>query len=189
MHRIKIVLFTILTLTILGCGSSDEQQLRHWQQGQVDQLNRQAQENSAAAQALVAADARAREELIALERDLQTERSENAIQRDLLEDERKTLANERQRAPLIAATVHSAGIVLLCALPLVLCWLLLKNLRNDIDTDDLEDLLILDLTQQSDFLLPSYQLGANAVPKLEGDLQKTRSEATDDSDDPSPLLN
>ena len=162
MHRLKIFLFAILTLATLGCRGADEEQLRHWQQAQVDQLNRQAQENSAAAQALVTADARAREEMIALERDLQAERSENSRQRDLLEDERKTLAQQRQRAPLIAAALHSVGIVSICALPLIVCWLLLRNLPGDIAGNELEDLLILNLAQQSDLIPPSHQLASPA---------------------------
>jgi hypothetical protein len=174
MHRLKILPFTILILTTLGCRGANEEQLRHWQQAQVDQLNRQAQENSAAAQALVTADARAREEMIALERDLQAERSENSRQRELLEDERKTLAQQRQQAPVIAAALQSAGIVLLCALPLVVCWLLLRNLAGDVAGKELEDLLILNLAQQSDRLPPSHQLASPAAV----------SAMTDESEEP-----
>jgi hypothetical protein len=188
MQRLQILVITLWTLTTLGCQGKDEQQLRQWQQTQVDQLQRQAQENAAAAQELVTADARAREDLVALERDLQAERSENARQRDLLEDERKSLALERQRAPLITAAVHSAGIVLLCALPLVVCWLLLRALAKDADTNELEDLLILNLAQQSDLIPLSHQLGSLIVPKLEDDSHLARSDAADDYDEPSAGL-
>lgn len=184
MHRPKKILFATLTLATLGCQGADEEQLRHWQQAQVDQLNRQAQENSAAAQALVAADARAREEIIALERDLQAERSENSRQRDLLEDERKTLAQQRQRAPLIAAALQSAGIVLLCALPLVICWLLLRNLAGDAAGNELEDLLILNLAQQSDLIPPSHQLNSPAAVSALTD----KSEEPLERDEPTSFL-
>jgi hypothetical protein len=52
---------------------------------------------------------------------------------------------------------------LLCALPLVVCWLLLRNLAGDAAGNELEDLLILNLAQQSDLTPPSHQLASPAA--------------------------
>ncbi len=98
MHVTRILSFVILLLTIPGCLNSDPQ-LTAWQEQQVEHIEQQAAQNTAAAKALVEADAQARQDLTALQHDLQTERAEVGRQRDALEVERKTLAAERQRTP------------------------------------------------------------------------------------------
>ena len=154
-------------LIIAGC-ENDEEQLRAWQQQQVEHLGRQSEQNAAAAKALVEADANARRELVLLERDLQAERAEIGRQRDALEGERKVLALERQRAPMIAAALQGLGTTALAALPLVLCWLLLRNANGGAGSEDLENLLILNLTSKQSPLLLGYQPAVNPSTSVTG---------------------
>ena len=156
MSRILVLLFMTLPM-IAGC-VEDDKQSRLWQQQQIEHMQQQAKDNTAAARALVEADASARQQLIALERDVQRERAELGRQRDQIELERKALASERQRAPLIAATLHGVGMLLLATLPLILCWLLLCGAHVTSDPDELESFLILSLAGDESGLSASHQL-------------------------------
>jgi hypothetical protein len=106
------------------------------------------------AKQLVEADSRAREGIIALQRDIQTERSEVGHQRDLLEEDRRQIAEQRHRDPIIAATIMQVGMVVACGLPLILCWYLLR--REPVQADDtvVVELLLDDLVNESPVLLP-----------------------------------
>src|SRR5262245_23479203 len=107
--RLILTLFLVILLMItIGCDNDNSQQLA-WQREQVEHLQRQAEHNTATAKVLVEADAKARRELLAQQSQLQSQQAEVGRQRDRLETERKALASERQRAPVFAALVHSAG--------------------------------------------------------------------------------
>lgn len=111
--RLLIPTLILLTLTLTGCDK--EEQLRKWQQQQVEQLQQQARENAEAARELVKADAQAREELAVIHHDLQTEQIELGQQRDNLEADRKEVAAVRQRVPLIASAFQGGAVLLACA--------------------------------------------------------------------------
>lgn len=127
-----------LILTVMGCDDNArlaEMAERHLdrqaeQNRQMSELHRQVADGS---RELVAADAKAREELAALQRDVQTERAETSRQRDELEKERKALAAERRQDPIIAAAITSVGLVLVCLLPLLIGWHLLRAPTDDAD--------------------------------------------------------
>jgi ABC-type transport system involved in cytochrome bd biosynthesis fused ATPase/permease subunit len=182
MHVTRILSFVILLLTIPGCLNSDPQ-LTAWQEQQVEHIEQQAAQNTAAAKALVEADAQARQDLTALQHDLQTERAEVGRQRDALEVERKTLAAERQRAPIIAVAIQRVGFLALAALPLLLCWLLLRAPHGDQSTTELEELLILGFADEVSPLSPSGGLFAALPPPVPKALDdKSRSEPEDRSE-------
>ena len=190
MRLILMLLLAGLLMTTIGC-AGDDPQSRAWQQQQVEHLQQQAEHNTATAKALVEADAQARQQLVALERDVQAERAEVGRQRDSIETERKSLADERQRAPLIAATVHGLGTIVLAALPLVVCWLLLRNSPATNDSEELEKLLILNLAGEERTLSGAYQLPApladRCTPALEFEQSSqssagTRAGPDDDAD-------
>ncbi len=90
-------------------------------------------------QDLVDRDAQCRQELNELQREsqsaIQVERQSIDRQREDLEAERRQIADERQRAPIIAAAISQVGLVLACLLPLVLCGYLLYVLRHTGDND------------------------------------------------------
>jgi len=97
--RLVIPIVAILTLTMIGCDENENKRLAEMAE---KQLERQAEQNrqtselqrevAAGARQLVEADAKAREEMVTLQRAAQAERSEIGRQRDALEDERRDLA-------------------------------------------------------------------------------------------------
>ena len=124
----------ILLILLIGCDDDPPSE------------RRQAAENAAAARHLVEADAAIRKDYAIVTRNLSAERSEIGRQRDQLEAERKDLALERQRAPLIAEGLRSTALLLLCGLPLLLCGALLRSLPDETRLAELEDLLILEVS-------------------------------------------
>jgi hypothetical protein len=118
---------------------------------------RARQEVIALQQDLVDRDAQCRQELTALQRETQaavsSERQEAARQRDLLEAERKQLADQRHRAPIVAAAIAQVGLLLACLAPLVLCGWLIYSLRNSENDDTtMVELLVEELAAGSPVL-------------------------------------
>ena len=85
---------------------------------------------------MVEADSKARTELAALQRDLQQDQAEVGRQRDQLEGDRRDIAAQRHRDPLIAAAITNIGLILACLLPLVLCVVILRSLRNPVTDEE-----------------------------------------------------
>jgi hypothetical protein len=177
MKRIHIVAFLALLLTalVVGCESNDErlvQATREADQRQAEQNHAMAKQNHEIAQAtkqLVAADAESRKELVKMERDLQAERSAVGAQRDMLESERREIAEARQRDPLIAEALTGACMLLACVLPLLLVGYLLYSLNRKSDDDStLVDLLAMELVTETPLLLPNEApTGGNRLPAPE----------------------
>ena len=72
-----------------------------------------------------------------------------------MEAERKALADERHREPIIAALLDNLGLLAACLLPLLLCAYLLRGLRQEPVDRDLAELLTTELVADSPALLPS----------------------------------
>ena len=111
-------------------------------------------------QDLVDRDVQCRQDLNKLQRKsqsaLQVERHSIDRQREGLEAERRQIAEERQRAPIIAAAIAQVGLVLACLLPLVLCGYLLYVLRHSGDDDAaVTELLIGEIVADRPRFLPS----------------------------------
>jgi hypothetical protein len=187
--RPSIAIATLL-LGAWGCSSpADERVLEISQQSlarqaeQNQQMARQSQEVAEAARQLVEADAQAKQEMIQahaeLQEGLESQRAslgaeENEIRRQhtALESERKQLAEQRHRDPLIAAAIVQIGAVLGCLLPVVLCFVVLRALRQEpVDANpDLSDFLIEELVAEQPLLEfqqpPSLPLESPAPPAL-----------------------
>jgi hypothetical protein len=119
---------------------------------------------------LVSKDAEARKELLTaqekLNTQLQQQRATIDAGRDALEQERRQFAAERQREPIVAASIESLGLVLACLLPLLLCGLLVWRLgRAEPDDAAVAELLVCELTSDQPRLLP----GLGAPPALSRD--------------------
>lgn len=133
----------------VGC-DGEERKLRTWQQNQVDQLQRQAQENSAAARALVEADAESRRQFVELEQSVQAERKTLVEQYTALDADRKDLTAARERVPLLATAFQGSAAVLLGIGALWICSRLLGRLASDDGAAELEDALILSVAGESE---------------------------------------
>jgi ClpP class serine protease len=140
--------------------NSVDQQVRQNEQiarqnQEVTQQNRQIAEG---AHKLVEADARARQELVsaqqALQTGLQAERSTLDQQRRDLEQERKDIARERYWQPLIAEAISGIGVLASCLAPLILCYLVLRNVNTEqSDETALNELLVAELAAEAPRLL------------------------------------
>ena len=164
MHNHKLILAPIavmLTLTAIGCNEDENKRLaelaeRHLerQSEQNRQVTELQHEVAEASRRLVEADAEARQEMVTLQREVQAERSEVSRQRDLLEGERRELAIQRRLDPIIAAAITNVGLLLVCLLPLVLCWYLLHSRVEPADDQAVAEVLLEDLVTNRPLLLP-----------------------------------
>jgi hypothetical protein len=158
----KKLLIPMILLT-LAAGCDDDRRLVQLAQEadnrQAQQNNEMARQNQHIAEAtkqLVEADSKSRQEMVAQGRDLQAERAEVGRQRDALEADRRTIASQRQWDSLVATAIDNSGLLLVCVLPLLLCLLLLNDLRGGGKDEALGELLTIELTaKEPSILLPS----------------------------------
>lgn len=169
MKNVMLIPLVLLTLTLTsGCDEDKRyvqlaQEADQRQAEQNKEIARQNQQIAEATKQLVEADAKARQDLAALERDLQAERAEVGRQRDVLESERRNLASQRQWDSLAAAAIENSGVLLICALPLLLCWFLLRDSKTGGNDEALGELLTIELTASE----PSLLLPSNSAPPPE----------------------
>lgn len=167
--RMKIA--TMVVLIVVGCESRDErlvsfaEHAADAQRQQNELIGRQSEqvvlESRALAEAakeVVAADAQARKELIVAQRELNqglhVERSAVHQQRDQLEHDRRVIADQRFRDPMIAVTLHTIGLLLICLAPLVLAAYALRQLNQGVDDcAELGDLLVEEISTDRPLLL------------------------------------
>jgi hypothetical protein len=162
----------LLTLATLGCESSDERIVRISQehaarqaelQRQTIDLQKQVAEGS---RHLVESDAKARQELSALQRDLQDDQAKIHRGHDQLEAERRAIAAQRYRDPILAAIVEDIGIVLACLLPLALGAYVLWSARHSGESDAaVTELLVQQLVAGDPQILQSDH---SSFPTLDG---------------------
>jgi hypothetical protein len=152
------VLTSLMLLTLVGCEEDElAKAVREAAEQSAEQQRRLVQLQSEVAKSaseLVEADSKARTELAALQRDLQQDQAEVGRQRDRLEDDRRDIAVLRHRDPLIAAAITNIGLILACLLPLVLCIVILRSLRNPVaDEEALTEFLVHEIVAEQPLLL------------------------------------
>jgi hypothetical protein len=177
-------LLVVLTLTLIGCRSAQDERLADFARQAAEQQTRQnermAQQSQAvvqqsqrlteAAQELVERDAEARRELVEAQHQLHSgiasERVSVDRQREDLETERREMAAQRGRDPIIAAALEGLGVLLACLLPLVICFYVLRHLGGEPAGEEaLGELLVSELTAERPLFLPPIPPSA---PRLEG---------------------
>jgi hypothetical protein len=158
---------TFITLIAIGCSSGDERvvELSRQSTDRQAEQNRLVETNSRqvleATDRLVEADAKSRTENIELHRQIEVERSGINQQRDVLEQERRQIAEQRNRDPIVAESILSVGGLIAAILPLLVCLALLRGLFHKSDQEALADVLIEDLVSQQPLLREP-----NALPLL-----------------------
>jgi hypothetical protein len=142
---------TFVVLIAIGCSSGDERLVelsRESTERQADQ-NRLVETNNRevleATNRLVEADAKSRTENIELHRQIEAERSGINQQRNALEQERRQIAGERIRDPIIAESIRAVAGLIAAILPLLVCLFLLRGLFHKSDQETLAEVLIEDL--------------------------------------------
>jgi hypothetical protein len=169
-HAMCMTILLVLIATMIGC-EEDEQLARMAQEharrqaAQSQQMAQLQQEVAQGTRELVEANDRAQQAVGSLHRDIQTERSEVGRQRDLLEEDRKQIAEQRHRDPIIAATIMQVGMVVACVLPLILCWYLLHREPAQADDAAVAEVLFEDLTAETPLLLPSPTMHRPAIER------------------------
>ena len=151
-------LLMIIALLTVGCNSPDDRLARFAQEAtsQQAQQNRDMAHLSQAVtedhRRVVETVEQSRQAIVDLEQDLQG-------QRDRLDQERQALANERYRESLLGPVVNRLGMLLVAALPLVLCWWLLVGLKSEKENteDAVSEFLIHELAANESPLLPAPQ--------------------------------
>ena len=156
-----LITLTLILLTSIGCNSDENARVAELA---TQQLERQADQNrrmselqqevASGSRELVEADARSRQEMVTLQREMQTERSEIGHQRDQLEAERREIADSRIRDPIIAAAITRVAFVVVSLLPLLICWLLLQQKVEPADKNEITELLLDDLVSAEPRLVP-----------------------------------
>jgi hypothetical protein len=141
-HHAKMILLIVLAT---GCSPTDDRLVRHVAESnrqQADQNQEMAKVHREVAEGttrLVEAVAESRQEMLGMEHELQDQRAQ-------LETERRSLANERHRESILAPVLSNVGLMLIAALPLVLCWYLLHGLRSP--DEDVSEVLVQNLVDQ-----------------------------------------
>ena len=161
----------LLLLAILGCNNSDDRLVELSREHAVRQAETQRQmidlqkEVAEGSRQLVQSDAKAREELTGLQRNLRSDQAEIHHGRDQLETERREIAAQRYRDPIVAAILTDIGIVLACMLPLVLCGYVLWSAYRAGESDSaVAELLVQEMVASEPRLLLSDR---SSVPRLE----------------------
>lgn len=162
-HNTLTVMVTVTMLTLMTTGCDKDERLAEMAsrsmelQAQQNARTAEAQKDiSAGARQLVEADAAARQETLAMQRELQQQHAELGFQRDSLEEDRRQIASQRYTHPIIASAITQAGLALACVLPLVICWQLLKIRSEPADDREIAEVLLNDLmTPEPLLLIPS----------------------------------
>jgi len=157
-----VVLILPLILMMAGCQTDDDRLIdlarehaarQAEAQRQMTALQQQVAEGS---RRLVESDAKAREELTALQHDLRSDQAEIGRQRDKMEAERREIANQWHRDPIVAAIIMDVGIVLACLLPLIVAVYVLWSARRAGESDSaVAELLVQELVASEPTLLPT----------------------------------
>ena len=166
--RWRVLIWILLApLLLIGCNADKDARLADLarqslaqQATQNDAMARQSQEIAEAAHKMVEAEGQARQDLIGmqdrLQTQLQTERGNIDRQREDLEQDRRQIAQQRHRDPIVAAAIMQATMIVVAALPLILAIVLLLALRNSDSNADLGDLLVEDLAAKEPLVLSGY---------------------------------
>ncbi|MDB4468232.1 hypothetical protein N9093_00060 [bacterium] len=159
-------------LGVVGCGRAPDERLAEFAQQSVTEQRKQndriavqslavvkeSHQLAQTAKELVKHDAEARRELIAAQQELTTQLNEqqSAIYtgHDQLEQNRREIARERHRDPIIAAVIQNFGLTLACLLPLLVAVFVIRQMQSqEPDHAAVAELLTLELTSDQPRLL------------------------------------
>ena len=156
-------LVTLLTLS--GCGRAPDYRDQRLADFAQRSTSEQVQQNARMAE-LVQHDAESRKELLATHQELtsQLNRQQAVIDagRDRMEQDRRDIAQQRHRDPIIAATLQNVGLLMACLLPLLLAGLVVWQMKHqEPDHAAVAELLVCELTSDNPLFLP-----ASVQPRL-----------------------
>ncbi|QEG41333.1 hypothetical protein [Roseimaritima ulvae] len=147
---------TLVLITYAGC---DDKQ-PPLTSSQVDEFIAMPADATAASRELVEQDAKARQEWLSMQSEMQAEVIEIGRQRDALESDRRAIATQRHVEPILATALQQTGLLAACLLPVLMLTFLVWPRKPAPDTETVCDLLITEVTRQAE--LP--KLGARPIP-------------------------
>lgn len=181
----------LIPATIVGCSRAQDERLAEFAQQTMTEQSRQNQrmadqseaivdeshQLTEAAKELVERDAEARHELIAAQQELTSQLNEqqSAIYtgHERLEQDRRDIAEQRNRDPIIAAIIQNIGLVIACLLPLLVAVQVIWQMQSqEPDHAAVAELLTLELTSEESLLLPGPHLRQSTLAQED---QKTLS--------------
>ena len=190
-----VAMMTMTLLLAVGCADSRDERFRQLAQQslreQSEQNKRLAEQSKQIAEAsrrLVEGDAEARKDLLAAQKQLSSElHSERAgidRQREEMEQERRNIAAQRHRDPVIAQAINAFGLTLACLLPLLLAAYVIRAVSQDgDDSAELGKLLVMEITAEQPLLLPVFPRPVAAIEHTPlADSDEADGKAAPDSD-------
>jgi hypothetical protein len=171
-----------------GCGKAPDERLADFaqqsmaeQRKQNDRIADQSQavveeshQLALAAKVLVEHDAEARRELIAAQQELtsQLNGQQSAIHtgHQQLEQDRREIAEQRHRDPIVAAVIQDFGLAIACLLPLLVAVFVIRQMHSqEPDHAAIVELLTLELTSEEPRLLAGSIVTRRALSSPEQD--------------------
>lgn len=173
LRSVTMVAVVLIPATIVGCSRAPDERLAELAQQTMTEQGRQNQRMADQSEAvvaeshqlaetakeLVARDAEARRELIAAQTELTTQLNgqQSAIHtgHEQLEQDRREIAEQRHRDPIVAAVIQDFGLVIACLFPLLVAVLVIRQMQSqEPDHAAVAELLTLELTSDEPLLLP-----------------------------------
>lgn len=175
MNRPRSVVMSLALLIpgVLGCSRAPDERLAEFAQQAMAEQRKQndriadqslavveeSHQLAEAAKELVESDAEARRELIAAQAELTTQLNEQQsgiyAGHEQLEQDRREIAEQRHRDPIIAAVIQNVCLIIACLLPLVVAVFVIRQMQSqEPDHAAVAELLILEMTADEPRLLP-----------------------------------
>jgi hypothetical protein len=176
-----LFLSAALLMAIAAAGCRSDERLAELSR---ESMNRQAEQNAQMArqseavtkttEELIQSESNVQHDASQLNTQLHTERSTMDQQRQDLENERRSLAIQRQREPIIAEAIGAAAALFAAALPLVVCWYLVRSLFfSTTDESTAAEILVEQLATQGPLLTacaePGFLENAHSAPNAEAE--------------------
>jgi hypothetical protein len=165
----------VIFVALSGCGQAPDYRDQRLADFAQRSTSEQVQQNARMAE-LVQRDAESRRELLATHQEFTTQlnRQQSVIDagRDRLEQDRRDIAQQRHRDPIIAATLQNVGLLMACLVPLLLAGLIVWQMKHqEPDHAAVAELLVCELTSDTPLFLPTsvqprLTASSNASPRL-----------------------
>ncbi len=173
------LLALVISSAMVGCGPAPDYRDQRLADFARQSTSQQAQQNNRIAD-LVEQNAKSRQEFLEAHENLTTQLNaqQSALDtaRTQLEKDRKEIAAQRHRDPIIAAAIQGIGVFLACLLPLAVAVFVIWQMQNQgPDEAAVAELLITELISETPLFLP-----APVLPKITA--KQAVSQPSDDSD-------
>lgn len=193
-----------LILSVAGCSDSSDERLAAFAQQSMTEQRKQNERLAHQSQAVVAeshqlaetakelvkSDAEARRELIAAQTEMTSQLNEQQsviyAGHNQLEQDRREIAQQRHRDPIIATVIQNLGLTVACVLPLVVAVFVIRQMQSqEPDHAAVAEMLVLEMTSDEPRLLPGPM---TRRPALEHDSEEVHHAlmADDSTDDVEP---